>query len=244
MFNSTNIHIRVNGYWLEDAASISYQQQGGSEPVYGYMDQEFRTATRRTNLIVGTIGIYFKEHDKFFRTLGTRTETATRQTIESERSRIRSEVAAATNAGDILSLLSRLNIDSEEFDKYVEELERINNIHRTTTVDRSPIPNSDVLGASGWDRLRGPNSIGGRQNGARIDIHYGEESLVGYEGDNWMARATTRMDRRDTRYEVETLYNVYLIGRAKSPIENTPGNSAEAVMEYYSFYASHVGRPL
>lgn len=239
-FNSTNVHIKVNGNWLNDAVALSWQQQGGVEPLYGYYDQEFRTTARRSNIITGTLGIYYEELDKFFRYLQTSDRAVERQNLEQEQERIRSEVDAATANGELLTLLTTLDMTSSSFDKYKAELEKKFKVQRPVEnpFERATITNADVLGRSGYDLLSD-------SNGARIDIHYGDDPEYDVETlDLAGLSADVPRNRRGTRNTVETLYGVWLIGRARSPIENSPGNSAEGIMEYYSFIARQVGRPV
>lgn len=229
LYNATNVHIAVNGKWLSDAASITYQQQGGVDPLYGYMDREFRTVCRKQNIIAGTIGIYFKEHDRFFRYLahiGGEDELSERQ---QEQDRIQAQVQRAIDAGELITLLNTLDLKSDEFNKYMKVVQDIQGVSRPARdpYEQYRIANADVLGDSAHKLLQSTN-------GARIDIYYGDpEEFPGVR----------MLTGEGDPSEIESLYNVWIIGRAKTPIENSPRAGADPVMEFYSFIASRIGRP-
>lgn len=233
LFNATNIHLAVNGNWLKDAASITYQQQGGVDPLYGYMDREFRTVCRKQNIIAGTVGIYFREHDRFFRYLASSGFEQDLSEREQEQDRIRQEVERAISAGELLTLLSTLDLKSDEFNKYMKIVQEIQGVRRPVRdpYEQYVIENADVLGDSAHKMLAS-------SNGARLDIYYGSEPQYYQQGEVFNTQV-----RGGAENDIETLYNVWIIGRAKTPIENSPRVGADPVMEFYSFIASRVGRP-
>lgn len=233
LFNATNIHLAVNGNWLKDAASITHQQQGGVDPLYGYMDRNFRTVCRKQNIVAGTVGIYFREHDRFFRYLAGSGFEQARTEREQEQDRIRREVERAINAGELLTLLSTLDLKGEEFKKYMKIVQDVQGVRRPNRdpYEQYRIENADVLGDSAHKMLASGN-------GARLDIYYGSEPNYFQQGEVFNTRV-----RGGAENDIETLYNVWIIGRAKTPIENSPRAGAEPVMEFYSFIASRIGRP-
>lgn len=235
LFNSTNIHIAVNGKWLRDAASITYQQQGGVDPLYGYMDREFRSVSRKQNIIAGTLGIYFKSHDRFFQYLVPISEQGKREERAQEQDRIRKEVESAISTGALLALLNTLDLKSDEFNKYMAVVQEVQGVTRPIRdpFEQYRIRNADVLGDSAHNLLKL-----NLQPGARIDIYYGDAPDMEFQGD---IRNFLHLSELS---DIETLYNVWIVGRAKTPIENSPRVGAEPVMEFYSFIASRVGRPV
>lgn len=221
LFNATNIHVTVNEVWLPDTVSISYQQQGGVEPIYGYMDREFRTVARRSNIVAGTIGIYFTSHDLFFRYLNKYENTQARgvnyrAAVEDAKRNVRS----AINAGELTTLLANLDLTTEDSEHYLQALfEQYNTQAETPTQERNRLSDSDVLGENAY-KLGKETTGTYRDEGSIIKLFYGDN-----------------LDQ-----EVEALHNVWILGRAKSPVENSPRVGAEPVMEFYSFIASRVAR--
>lgn len=221
LFNATNIHVTVNEVWLPDTVSISYQQQGGVEPLYGYMDREFRTVARRSNLVAGTIGIYFTSHDLFFRYLNKYENTVERgsdyrSAVEDAKRNVRS----AINAGELTTLLANLDLTTDNSEHYLQALfEQYRLQADTPTQEKNRLGDSDVLGENAYKL--GKDTTGTyRDEGSIIKLYYGDN-----------------IDQ-----EVEALHNVWILGRAKSPVENSPRVGAEPVMEFYSFIASRVSR--
>lgn len=222
IFNATNVHITVNNNWLNEAVSISWQQQGGVEPLYGYKDVEFRTVAQRSNIVAGTIGIYYTDHDYFFRYLsksstGTRPEDQVNRAIEDAAQEVRS----AEGAGELATLLGNLDLTQAESDYYIEALFNQYNVNpdESSRIGSSRIRNSDVLGEEGY-KLQKEVPRGAPGEGSTVTIWYGD-----------------LQDR-----ESQTLHNVWIIGRAPTPIENSPRQAAEPLMEFWSFIASRVER--
>lgn len=234
LYNATNTYVAINGKWLNDAVSITYQQQGGVDPLYGYMDREFRDVARKNNIVAGTIGIYFKEHDKFFRYLTRAGADEAISEREQEQQRIRSQVQAAVDAGTVASLLSTIDLNSDQFALYRQELQKILGVTRPVTNQRDDRPaNADVLGDSGHQLLH-------QTQGARIDIYYGDRPVSTVRRDNGVEVTAHALANQS---EIESLYGVWIIGRAKTPIENSPRQGADPVMEFYSFIAKGITRP-
>lgn len=219
-FNATNIHVLVNSQWLNDACSISWQQQGGVEPLWGYMDDRFRDVSRVTNLIVGTIGIYYRDHDKFFRYLAARGNPDKDARLEAQE-RAKAEVQAAIKAGTLTTLLASVPLDDPSWSLYAQAAMRRFQVKLEDDPDGLS-KDADPVGKSGFDQTSRASATDGdkRYPGATLDVLLGDGK-----------------DRVSER-----LYGVWITGRARSPIENSPQTGAQPLMEYYSFIANHVGR--
>lgn len=223
VFNATNVHVSINDRWLKDACSISWQQQASHEPIYGYMSERFRRVALGQGLVVGTIGVYFSEHDMFFRYLATApgpaSEWNTIVGIKQEELRIRRAVKESLALGDFINIMSTIDLNSETF--RMIEAAAFEGAGLSVSTHKAGVDDlyedSDVVGRSGWEasyyRQRASTT------GVTLKVHYG--------------------DAYSTQV-VEKLSNVYILGRSKSPIDNSPRAAGEAVMEYYSFIASHV----
>jgi len=226
LFNPTNCHVTVNGQWLNDAVSISYQQQASHDPLYGYMDTRFRTVAKSSGLVVGTLGIYFHEHDTFFKYMATAPgqvdPTGSSPAYDQQRAAADKSIRQQEDAADFINFVGSLDLNSEEFAQMADVAFDIASIENPEPVNEKPIQDSDMIGDSGFRVTRRHSSIDELdQNipGGRIEIYYGDS-------------AAARI--------IEVLYGVHILGRAKSPIENRAGSSGEPVMEYWSFIASHV----
>lgn len=224
VFNATNVHVSINDRWLKDACSISWQQQASHEPIYGYMNERFRRVALGQGLIAGTIGIYFSEHDMFFRYLATApgpaSEWNTIVGIKQEEEKVRNAVRQSLALGDFVNIMSTVDLNSDTFLMIEAAAFEAAGLERPTPKVAGVnelYEDSDVVGRSGWEasyyRQRASTA------GVTLKIHY---------GDAYSSQV------------VERLSNVYILGRSKSPIDNAPRAAGEAVMEYYSFIASHV----
>lgn len=223
VFNATNVHITINDRWLKDACSISWQQQASHEPIYGYMNERFRRVALGQGLVVGTIGVYFSEHDLFFRYLATAPGSGTEWNsilgIAEEELKLRKAVKESLALGDFINIMSTIDLNSEAFRRIEEAAFEGAGLFVTTRKAgvNDLYEDSDVVGRSGWEaayyRQRASTA------GVTLKVHYGDAY---------------------SKQVVEKLSNVYILGRSKSPIDNSPRVAGEAVMEYYSFIASHV----
>jgi len=218
LFNATNTYVTINDQWLNDAVSIVWQQQGGVEPIYGYMDREFRTVATKQNIIAGTIGIYFHQHDLFFRYIADnyKVDLDNREALQAK---VEREVNNAIITGRLANLLTELDLadtNNPLTELYLDAVKRLNGV---TVPNRDVMrpENSDVLGEAGFQVMNG--------RGATVKIYYGDPA-----------------DTENPNKEVEVLYNTWFLGRAKTPIENSPRSAGEPAMEFYSFIASRVGR--
>lgn len=234
LFNATNIKLVVNGFWLNDACSISYQQQASHEPIFGYMDLRYRTVASASGIISGTIGMYYSDYDSFFRYLAAPSGNPHNviEDFKREEEKYKAAVKNAADAGDMVNLMASTDLNDETFSKLeraafqnaglepppAPQQPNLRNINFFKSASEKRLvfsDDADVIGKSGWEasykRMRDTTA------GATIDIYYGDASP-----------------------KVESLQKVFIIGRAKSPIENSPRVGADPVLEYFSFIASHI----
>lgn len=228
LFNPTNCHVTVNGHWLNDAVSISYQQQASHEPLFGYMDTRFRAVAKAAGLVAGTIGIYFHEHDKFFRYMNTRPGTVGADVAAGRFANFRAAAEKSLrnqeDAADLINFAGSLDLNSEEYKQLADVAFNIAALENPDPPADLPEPvrDSDVIGDAGFravSQFSPLDEYGQPIPGAEIEIYYGDAVA---------------------EREYEVIHGVYITGRAKSPLENRAGISGEPVMEYYSFIGSHI----
>jgi hypothetical protein len=229
LFNSTNCHVVINGQWLDDACAVSWQQQADHEALFGYMDTRFRAVAKSAGIVSGTIGVYFHEHDKFFRylyfTQGQLQQIdAANEQIEETRRLIEKAAQSQQDTADLIGLISTLDLNSEDFASLEKGAYAAAGVTPPPSVMEQTrlADDPDVIGDAGFKAANSHSHrdvYGQRIPGARLEI---------YHGDDIKAR------------QVEVLYGFYILGRARTPIENRAGVGAQPQMEYFSFIASHV----
>lgn len=225
ILNATNVHISLNGHYLDQAVSIAVQEQANHKMAYGYMDVDPRRPLKGRKLVVGTIGIHFRAADYFFRFLENtvgRPRANREEVIDATRRRIKEFKSDA----ELLAYLSITDLDSDEFEVLAEAVKKNALDEPEAILPGIEARTPDTVGEDGFNstirqdrRVFYHPTLNRSYLGHTIRIHYG--------------------DAENEKVE-EDIIGVLFTGRAKTPIENSAGVSADPLMEYYSFIAARI----
>jgi len=225
VINATNVHIKVNGHWLDQAVSVAAQKQSSHHMTYGYMDPDPRRPILGRSLVVGTIGIHFRAVDYFFRFLAQVNKAVPDRHVTYAQAveRMRQKVKEFKNDAEIMAYMSTLSLDSQEFEAFREAVEKNAMQEPENSLPGVSAQIPDAVGAEGFrEGVRNFYQARGMKRGYLghfIEIVYGD------------AQNETLGER---------IIGVTFTGLAKSPFENTAGVSADPAMEYYSFIGATI----
>jgi hypothetical protein len=223
--NATNVHITVNGHYLDEAVAINAQESAQHTPAYGYMDVDMRRPLLGRRMVVGTIGIHYRAFDYFFRFLAATVTQTQFEKREELINRLRSDLRAFEDEAELLAYIAGRNLNSKDADLLIEAVERNSKAGPNVTEGDEILPNyktPDVVGPDGFraGMNRTSTALNGRAYaGHTIRIYYG--------------------DSKDEQF-AEAIHGVTFTGVAGSPLENSAQVSANPAMKYIQFFGARI----